>query len=416
MEIREQLKRYKDVNNIMHLVNKDSLYREHLDQAPGKAKGVDGLSKALYEQNLGENLESLVNRMRKYQYRPLPVRRTYIPKLNGKLRPLGIPAYEDKLVQGAMSRILNEIYEQIFLDCSFGFRPGRGCHDAIKRINNTIMFRSVNWILEADIKGFFDHVNHEWLVKFLRHVIKDLGFIRYIVRFLKAGIIEDGVIRESIEGTPQGGLISPILANVYLHYVLDLWVEYYLKVKCKGKVYYVRYADDFILLFEYEEDASHTIDLLKERLAKFSLEVAEDKTRILPFGPRTGTREKFDFLGFSFYNTKTRTGKYRVGLQTCAKKLKAKMAQAKEWIKAHMHTKVYELLTALNLKFRGHCQYYGVNGNFNALKKFKAYLCTITFKTLRRRSQVHRISWQRFTELWEKFICQPRICVNIWYS
>ena len=284
MEIREQLARYKNVSNIMHLVNKDSLQKEHRNQLAGKAKGVDGVNKALYEQNLGENLNGLIQRMKKFQYQPLPVRRTYIPKLNGKLRPLGIPAYEDKLVQGVMSRILNEIYEHIFLDCSYGFRPRRGCHDAIKCINNTLMFKSVNWILEADIKGFFDHVNHDWLIKFLSHVINDLSFIRYIVRFLKAGIMEDGMLRESSEGTPQGGLISPILANVYLHYVLDLWVEYHLKGICTGKVYYVRYADDFVLLFELEEDARQTMDLLKSRLAKFSLEVAEDKTRILPFG------------------------------------------------------------------------------------------------------------------------------------
>ena len=221
MGIKEKLCRFKVVTNIIHLVNKQSLYREHTEQDPRKAKGVDGETKATYAQNLSENLDNLIARMKSYQYHPQPVRRTYIPKLNGKLRPLGIPSYEDKLVQGVMSKILNEIYEQIFLDCSYGFRPDKGCHDAIKCINNTIMYNRINWVLEADIKGFFDHVNHEWLIKFLQHIIKDLGFIRYIVRFLKSGIMEEGRLKDSNEGTPQGGLISPVLANVYLHYVLD---------------------------------------------------------------------------------------------------------------------------------------------------------------------------------------------------
>ena len=415
ISIKEELLRFKSVRNIIHRINKLTLKKVHNEQIPGKAKGVDGVTKDEYAKNINYRLERLIERMKRFRYRPKPVRRTYILKLNGKRRPLGILAYEDRLVQGAMALVLTEIYELIFLDCSYGFRPGRGCHDAVKDINQTIMFDKVNWVLEADIKGFFDHVDHTWMMKFLEHVIKDKAFLRYVGRFLKAGIMEDGQFRESIEGTPQGGIISPILANVYLHYVLDLWYTYRIKPELKGKSHYVRYADDFIILFEHEEDARMVMENLKERLGKFSLEVAEDKTRILPFGRQEGTKETFDFLGFTFYNTKTRKGKYRVGLRTCLKKLKAKMAAVKQWIHQNMHIEVEELLKSLNLKYKGHCQYYGVNGNFRALWKFKAYICNITYKTLRRRSQVGKIKWDRFIELWDQFISKPRIMVNIWY-
>ena len=242
--IRRQLELHNTVQGLMCHVNGETLTKEHMKQPIGKAKGIDGVDKLTYGENLQENINNLMNRMKAMAYRPSPVRRTYIPKLNGKLRPLGIPSYEDRLVQGAMSSILNDIYENIFLDCSYGFRPKRSCHDAIRAIDKIVMKGKVNWIVEADIKGFFDHVNHEWLMKFLAHVIKDKTFLRYIKRFLIAGIMEDNTFSESTEGTPQGGLISPVLANVYLHYVLDVWFTYkIIPYFLKGEAHYVRYAD-----------------------------------------------------------------------------------------------------------------------------------------------------------------------------
>lgn len=232
-DIRSQSIKYKKLQTLVYHINKESLIKEHHKQITNKASGIDKMTKEKYEENLYNNIEELIQRMKTFSYKPQAVRRTYIPKANGKLRPLGIPAYEDKLVQGVMANILNEIYEPRFLNCSYGFRPNRNCHKAISRIKKSIMTKPINYILDADIKGFFDNVDHKWLIKFLENDIEDKNFIRYVVRFLKSGIMEKEVIKESLKGTPQGGLISPVLANVYLHYVLDMWVEKMDKTKSK---------------------------------------------------------------------------------------------------------------------------------------------------------------------------------------
>ena len=288
--IRYQSEKYAKLTTLINRVNEESLKEAHRHQKTGKAVGIDSVTKEEYESNLDENMRELIKRMKTFKYIPQPARRTYIPKPNGKMRPLGILAYEDRLVQSVMAEILNDVYEPRFLDCSYGFRPNRRAHDVVKYINQTIMTRKVNYILDADIKGFFDNLDQRWLMKFLEHDIADKNFLRYISRFLKSGIVENGAILESDKGTPQGGQISPILANVYLHYVLDLWCERILKQYVRGEIYYVRYADDFLLMFQYEEEAKRVLELLRTRLAKFGLEVAEDKTRILPIGRFKGTK------------------------------------------------------------------------------------------------------------------------------
>ena len=385
--IREQSAKYPRVENLMHNVNEETLMSEHRKQNRKKAVGVDGVSKDRYDENAEENIRELVKRMKKFQYKPLPVKRVYIPKANGKKRPLGLPSYEDKLVQGVMADILNDVYEPRFLDCSYGFRENRNAHQVVRYINQTIMCRKVNYVLEADIKGFFDNVDHDWLMKFLEHDIADKNFLRYIKRFLIGGIMEGTELKESDRGTPQGGLISPVLANVYLHYVLDLWFEKGIKPRLKGEGYYVRYADDFLIMFQYENEAGKVMQALIPRLGKFGLEVAEDKTRILPIGRFKGTKEDFDFLGFTFYNTKTRTGKYRVGVRTSKKKLKAKKQAAKAWLKTRLTKPVADTMKTLAAVIRGHCNYYGVNGNYHAIQNFWKYLKYATYRMLNRRDQ-----------------------------
>ena len=412
--IRYQSEHFPTVQGLMHCVNERNLLAEHRKQSRRKATGIDGIDKATYDENAKRNIHALVERMKKFQYKPLPVRRTYIPKANGKLRPLGIPAYEDRLVQGVMANALNDVYEARFLNCSYGFRPKRSAHDVVSYINQTIMTRKVNYVLEADIKGFFDNVNHEWLMKFLAHDIQDKNFLRYVKRFLIAGVMEGTELRDSDRGTPQGGLISPVLANVYLHYVLDLWFAKAIKPRLRGEAYFVRYADDFLILFQYENEARSVMEVLKKRLAKFSLEVAEDKTRILPIGRFKGTKEEFDFLGFTFYNTKTRQGKYRVGIRTSKKKLKAKRQAAKAWVRSRMVMPVSETMERVAAVIRGHCNYYGVNGNLRSLYKFYEYMRYITHKMLNRRSQRGRVTYEKFQRIWDYHVPRPRITRNIW--
>lgn len=402
------------MENLMHHVNVRTLKEEHQKQSKKKAVGIDGVGKEEYDVNIEENLNRLVERMKRFQYRPKEVRRTYIPKANGKLRPLGILAYEDKLVQGIMARLLNEVYEVRFLDSSYGFRQNRNCHDVVKMIDQTVMTKRVSFILEADIKGFFDNVNHDWMMKFLEHDIADKRFLRYIRRFLKAGVMEEGKRLDSDRGTPQGGLISPVLANVYLHYVLDLWFEQAIKPRLRGESYYVRYADDFLIMFQYESDAKAVMDVLPKRLGKFSLEVAPEKTRILPFGRHEGTKDDFDFLGFTFFNTVTRKGKFRIGVRTSKKKLIAKRQSAKTWLRQQLTKPISETMVTLASIVRGHCNYYGVSGNYQQVSNFWRYLQYATFRMLNRRHQKKSMRYEKFLRIWNFYIPKPHITVNIW--
>lgn len=402
------------VENLIHFVNKETLKEQHKKQQRNKASGIDKMTKDEYENNLEKNIENLIERMKKFSYKPLPVRRTYIPKANGKLRPLGIPAYEDKLVQGVMADILNEIYECKFLECSYGFRPNRSCHQAIREINQRIMINKVNYILDCDIKGFFDNVNHKWLMKFLEHDINDKAFLRYINRFLISGYMENMKYYETDKGTPQGGLISPILANVYLHYVLDLFFEKYIKPKLKGEAYLVRYADDFIIMFQYENEAKQVYQLLIKRLAKFGLEMEQEKTRILPFGRFKGTKETFDFLGFMHYNGITRNGKYTVSHKMSKKKRKLKQQAITKWIKEHRAIKFIETIKLLNKKLIGLYAYYGINGMLSELYKIYYHTLYALRSSIFRRSQ-RRLSVKIFNEILKRVpIAEPKIYKDIW--
>lgn len=413
-DIKYQLQQGYKLQTIMHYVNRETLIKQHEKQQAGKASGIDGITKEEYEENLEVNIENLLTRMKRFSYRPKPVRKTYIPKSNGKLRGLGIPCYEDKLVQGSMADVLNEIYENIFFDFSYGFRPKKNCHQAISQINWLLMTKKVNYILDADIKGFFDNIDHDIMIMFLEHEIEDKNFLRYVRRFLKSGILEDYKYYESDKGTPQGGLISPILANVYLHYVLDNWFNF-IKKSFKGEMYLIRYADDFVVMFQYEDEARKFYNMLIERMHKFKLELAEDKTRVLPFGRFKGTKEEFNFLGFTFSNGKAINGKYRPNIKTNKKKLKQKFEVAKKWLHDKMHEPILEVGISIRKKIIGHYAYYGINGNYSSLLKYYKYLKYTWYNTLRKRGQKNKIKYLDFLRIWNYLdIPTPKIYVNIW--
>lgn len=269
-------------------------------------------------------------------------------------------------------------------------------------------------MLEADIKGFFDNVNHDWMMKFLEHDIADKNFLRYIKRFLIAGVMDGTEKKESDKGTPQGGQMSPVLANVYLHYALDLWYEKVIRKQCQGEVYYVRYADDFLMLFQYENEAKAVMEALKKRLSKFDLEVAEDKTRILPIGRFKGTKEDFDFLGFTFFNTHTRGGKYRLGVRTSKKKLKAKKQAVKKWLHSNMHKPIADTMRRIQQAMQGHFNYYGVNGNLTQIYKFWKYVKYGYFKVLNKRHQKRSMRYSAYLRIWNFYVTEPHLTKDIW--
>jgi group II intron reverse transcriptase/maturase len=399
------------LQTIMHLVNPETLQDVHNRQDKNKAYGVDRITKAEYEADIEENLDKLVAKMKQFSYRPLPVRRAYIPKDGGgQMRPLGIPAYEDKLVQGAMADILTAIYEPKFYSSSYGFRAGRSQHQAIKALSDKL-WGWTNWVVDADIRGFFDNVDHEWLMRFLEHDIEDANFLRYVKRFLKAGIMEDGKLWDTEAGVPQGGLISPVLANVYLHYVIDMWFAKAIAAKCKGRAEMVRYADDIVFCFEKEGDARSFYGALKERLGKFSLELSGEKSKIIKFGKEAGSEAgKFDFLGFTHITAKSRKGEFCVKRKTSKKKLKAKRGNVKKWLRENMHTPIKELIDKLNVKLRGHYNYYGIIGNYAAMKDFREYTLDRLRAMLNRRGASKDITEEWFRRILKAYpVIQPRI-------
>jgi RNA-directed DNA polymerase len=399
---------------LIHHINQETLIECHQMVSGSKASGVDQVTKQAYGENLEANIADLIGRMKRQAYKPQPVRRVYIPKEgSNKMRPLGIPSYEDKLVQKGLARILNTIYEQDFLDCSFGFRPGRGCHDALKVLNHIIERKKVNYIVDADIRGFFDHVDvdHEWLMKFLELRIADPNLLRLIKRFLKAGVMEAGIVYDTPEGTPQGGLISPILANVYLHYVLDLWFEKVVKKRCQGEAYVVRYADDFVCCFQNKRDAEWFYSNLKERLKKFNLEVAEEKTRIIAFGRSAEKESKkqgkkkpdtFDFLGFTHYCSKSEKGWFRVKRKTSQKKYRSSLLKCKLWLRKHLASPTDYVMEMLQIKLLGYYRYYGITDNSTAVRNFYDKVRRMLFKWFNRRSQRKSMNWDKYVRFLKK--------------
>ena len=376
------------------------------------ACGVDWVSAKEYEENLEENIRNLVERLKGRSYRAKLVRRQYIPKGEGKTRPLGIPATEDKLLQLAVKRILEAIYEQDFLRCSYGYRPNVGPLNAVDKLTVKLQFGRYNYIVEADIRAFFDNMEHEWIVRMLEERIDDRALIRLIKKWLKAGVLDtDGQVIHPVTGTPQGGIVSPVLSNIYLHYALDLWFHKVIKKLCRGEACLIRFADDFVSAFQYQEDAERFYKMLGERLGKFKLEMSEEKTRIIPFPRhRPSGKYRFDFLGFEFYWGKDRSGKPHLKRRTSRKKLRSSIKRFTEWCKENRDLETRVLFRRLNAKLRGYYNYYGVFGNYDGLQQFFIQVKRILFKWLNRRSQRRSYNWCGFKQLLKHYkIEQPRI-------
>jgi group II intron reverse transcriptase/maturase len=385
---------------------------------------MDGVTWQEYGEKLEENLRDLVTRLKAKRYKPQPARRVYIPKDEHSTRPLGLPALEDKIVQKGVALILEAIYEADFLDCSYGFRPGRNCHQAVDAVDKTIMQNPINHVIDADIKGFFDNVSHQWMLEFLQVRIVDPSFLLLIRRFLKAGYIDSNLLVATEQGTPQGGNLSPILSNIFLHYVLDLWYEKRIKRQVRGACFLVRYADDFVCMIQYQDDARHIERVLRERFAQFDLELHPEKTRVISFGRYERENAKrqdrrahtFDFLGFTHFCGQSRRGNFIVGRRTSRKKFRKKSKELNLWLKRirnYLPTK--EWWPILAAKLRGHYQYYGVSGNMPGVKRFYRLTLQLALKWLNRRSQRRSFSWESFYAYLKHYpLPVPRIVHNLY--
>lgn len=384
-------------------INLAMLYESFRDLKRHAAPGVDGETVSSYEGDLDNNLRLLLERLVSKRYRSRNVRRKRIPKGKGRTRALGIPALEDKIVQQAASRLLQAIYEADFLDVSKGYRPKRGAREASQQLREQLFLERVHWVVEADIKGFFDNVDHDWLCRMLEQRVDDKAFIRLIRKWLKAGILEEaGEVINPTTGTPQGGIISPVLANIYLHYVLDLWVEKIVPRGLRGAKVYMRYADDFVIGFEYGDDAKWFFEELPKRLAQFGLSIAEDKSGILRFSQCDVKGSKcFTFLGFEFYWANTRHGKKTVKRRTSKAKFRASLSNLKEWAMKNRSRPLKEWAVTLRRKYMGHFNYYGVIGNSHRLWRYWNASRRILFRALNRRSQRKSYNWTGFNQMWE---------------
>jgi RNA-directed DNA polymerase len=402
-----------------HVYDIDRLRQAYLALKRDAAAGVDGQTWRSYGEGLEENLQDLSLRLRRGSYRAKPVGRVFIAKADGRQRSLGVPALEDKIVQRASVEVLNAIYETDFVGFSYGFRAGRSQHDALDALTVGIERRRVSWVLDADIRGFFDALNHEWLVKFIEHRIADRRVVRLIQKWLSAGVLEDGKRTRAETGTVQGGSVSPLLANVYLHYVFDLWIGQWRKRQARGDVIVVRYADDFVVGFEHRHEAERFLADLQTRFAKFGLELHPDKTRLIEFGRFADTNRKrrgggkpetFDFLGFTHSCGKTRRGRFTVLRKTMRKRRQAKLREVKDQLRRRLHDPIPEQGRYLRAVVAGHCRYYGVPFNGPQLVAFRHEVGRLWCRTLRRRSQKHRMPWKRMQRYIDRWLPSARVC------
>jgi len=406
--------------SLAHLLNAEFLRECYRSLGKEKACGIDGRSWQEYGVQLDANLADLVKRLKAKRYKPLPAKRVYIPKNEHEKRPLGLPALEDKIVQKGIARILEAIYEADFCDCSYGFRPQRSCHQALKAVDETIMRKPVNYVIEADIKGFFDHVSHDWMMRFLQVRIRDSSLLLLIRRFLKAGYVDAGQLVPTEQGTPQGGNLSPIIANIFLHYVLDLWFAKKIKLQMHGVCHLVRYADDFLCLVQYRRDAQYIEQAMRERFVKFDLQLHPEKTRVIDL--RRGVMQKvkedkhephtFDFLGFTHYGGRSRKGNWMLCRQTSAKKFCKACKALSAWLRqTRCLAKLSQWWPTLQAKLAGHYQYYGISGNARMIERYHHVAKRLVFKWLNRRSQKTSFTWERFQTYLEHYPL-PEPCIR----
>jgi len=415
--------------SLMHLLNVEYLKGCYKELKRGKAVGVDGRKVEEYtEEEITRAIEETVMGLKRRTYRPQPVRRVYIEKANGQKRPLGIPTVIDKVIQLGVAKILGAIYEPRFLPVSYGFRKGRNAHKCLRELNHKIMGKKVNWVIEADIKGFFDHVDHGWMMRCLEEKIGDTPFKKLIERMLKSGVMEGGLYIASNKGTPQGGIISPILANIYLHYVLDLWFEKVERKVLSGEAYLIRYADDFVICVQHKDTALKILEDLGKRLQKFGLELAKDKTRIVEFGRFAdknrrrrgkGKPETIEFLGFTHYCTKTRDGRFMVRIKTSRRKMNKAVKEMNKWLKNIRNLmKLRDIWKLLKLKLQGHYNYYGLSGNFESIQRYYRKVLILVLKWMNRRSQKKTWTWKTLKEYIRRYpLPEPKLaCViyNTW--
>jgi group II intron reverse transcriptase/maturase len=405
-------------NNLIHLINEENLKQCFKELKKNKAVGIDEVTLEEYGAELETNVRDLIERMKQWKYRPQPVKRVYIEKSNGKLRPLGIPTVEDKLVQMCVKKILEAIYEVDFLDNSYGFRPGKSCHQALDRVDKIIMQKPVNWVIDADIRGFFDNVDHKLMRKCLEQRISDRSFLRLMVRMLKNGVFEEGKVMTPEKGTPQGAVLSPILANIYLHYALDMWLRGVIKKEARGYVEMVRYCDDFVIFAEKESEVEWLMQKLEERLKRCALELSKEKSAIVQFGRNSGKGRgmTFNFLGFTHFNDQTRKGYYKVGRKTEKKRLNKSLKEMNLWLKRVRNlVEAKEWWKTLVSKMRGHFQYYGVSGNMASISKYYFIAVRLVKKWLNRRSQKKKYNWERFNEYLQRHpLPRPKIYHNLY--